>query len=193
MNIIIRTCPDRIQFWAYLKSRLPRETIFLVDKDGNAMVNFLKSLELAGTDACLNMEDDIILTKDFVAKMYSAVNGRPGDVIQFFSNRKDDLTIGSRYDSGRRFMMNQCFYLPEGISAGILNHYEAWINKDNNLAINPTGYDLLMADYFNQNKMKYWIHCPSLVQHRCGESLINKKRSNFKRISPSFIEPDENI
>jgi len=190
MKIIVRTCPERIEFWKYLKSRLPRGTIFVCDGHKNAMFNFLNSLEIAGADPCLHLEDDIILTKNFIVKINAVVDEHPADVIQFFSMRKADLETGSRYDPGRRFMMNQCFYLPAGMSLAIREYYETWVNINGNKIKNPTGYDILMADYFHANKMKYWIHCPSLVQHRHGTSLINKKRSNFMRESMTFIDPD---
>jgi hypothetical protein len=45
----------------------------------------------------------------------------------------------------------------------------------------------MMGDYFKQQKIRYWQHVPSLVQHAEGISLINPRRSG-KRTSPTFKE-----
>ena len=79
-------------------------------------------------------------------------------------------------------MMTQCVYYPEGMSAEVLEFYEDLINsgKGQNL-----GYDEVVALFMRQRGMEYYIHVPSLVDHRVCKSVINPKRSS-KRQSLTF-------
>jgi len=182
MRIIARAVRSRVECVEYLKVYLP-EAVILFDTTGNAMDTFLSAMILAGSDACVHMEEDIFITKNFVEKLEKAVFDRPLEVIQFFSMRGDDLKIGSRHDCGRTFMMNQCFYLPAGYSKMIHDYYPRWPQKD----YHKTGYDILIADFLKERKEKYYIHVPSLVQHRNCQSVINPKRPRFRQ-SKTFVD-----
>jgi len=181
MRIIIRAVKSRMAFVEYLKKYLP-EADYLFDTTNNAMDTFLEAMTLAGSGPCVHMEDDIILTVNFREKLEKVIEERPTEVIQFFSMRKADLEVGSRYDSGRTFMMNQCFYLPAGYSRMIHDYYPKWPQKD----VHKTGYDILIADFLKGRKEKYFIHVPSLVQHRRNVSIINSKRPNSRQ-SKTFV------
>lgn len=182
VNIILRTCGGREAYRDYLIRCIPG-LIVVQDTTQNAMDTFLEALRVAGNDPAVHIEDDIILTSHFCEKLQSAIAERPGEVIQFFSMRKADIEIGSRYDSGRTFMMNQCFYLPAKYSAWIMEYYRVWSRKETH----PTGYDILIADWLKSRKEKYYIYVPSLVQHRKCKSLINPRRGN-NRQSLTFRE-----
>lgn len=175
-----------------LQSAIP-DLIVVKDRIHDAMDTFLLSLEMAGDDAAVNMEDDIILCKDFYTKINKVIAEHPNDVIQFFSMRKDDLTIGTRYINGSKFMMNQCFYMPAGMSKDLLNYAKTGKKKDGTLVIEDksiaigAGYDILMAWYFKDNKIKYLNYCPNLVNHIECKSEIDSRRSS-KRQSLTFIE-----
>ncbi len=54
---------------------------------GNAMETFLKSCEMSKDEDSLNMEDDIILTENFLAKVMEQVNMTPAMFISFFPSR----------------------------------------------------------------------------------------------------------
>ena len=181
-KIIVRTCDDRENFLCYLIERIPN-LIVVKDKDRNAMHTFLDALEIAEDYPCVHLEDDIILTCNFTTKLHNAIQDKPNVVLQFFSMRKDDIEIGSRFDSGGKFISNLCFYLPYGYSCAIKDFYCTWTRKDEH----PTGCDLLVADFLKSRKEKYFIHIPNLVQHRITRSLINPKRSMF-RLSKTFKE-----
>lgn len=176
MKIILRTCNGRERWRDYLISSIP-DLIVIQDKTNNAMTTFLEAMLIAGNDPAVHIEDDIILTSNFVSKLESAIKKRPDMVIQFFSMRKADLTIGSRLDYGRTFMMNQCFYLPINYSRMIFEYYPDWPQK----GVHKTGYDILIADWLKARKEKYWIHVPSLVQHRKCKSIINPRRPNNRQ------------
>lgn len=175
-RIIVRAVSSRVDCVEYLRRNLP-DAEFLFDSTGNAMDTFLRAMEMAGDAPCVHMEEDIYITRDFIGKIERAISRNPSDVIQFFSMRGADITIGSRYDYGRSFMMNQCFYLPAGYSRMIRDYYPDWPQKD----YHKTGYDILIADFLKGRKEKYFIHVPSLVQHRIGVSVINPKRPRVRQ------------
>ena len=156
---------------------------FARDRIHDAMDTFKLSLEMAGEDAVVNMEDDIILCKDFYNKIMKEIEKRPNEVIQFFSMRNDDLTIGSRYIPGRTFCMAQCFYIPKGMSKEVLDYMNKWTRYEEE----PNALDYLFADYLKENKIKYWNVCPNLVDHKIQKSRINPRRSS-KRQSFTFNE-----
>lgn len=183
MKIIIRAMPDGngfLEYLNYLTPRLPTAE-WCFDQKHDAMDTFLRSLDMAGDDACLNLEEDIILTRDFEAKAKAAIAQRPDEVIQFFSMRKADTTTGSRYD--KRYLMAQCTYYPAGFAKALRAFYPAWMDRIKH----PTGNDLMLADFLRK---PYWIHVPSLVQHRVAVSRIDTRRSS-KRQSPTFTDPWE--
>jgi len=182
LKILIRAVKDRKEYIEYLERNLP-EAEFVFDETKNAMDTFLKALFVAGDSPCVHMEEDIMVTRNFLDKLRKAIVERPNRVIQFFSMRKADIEIGSRYDYGRNFLMNQCFYLPRGYSKLILDYYDLWERK----LEHPTGCDIVVADFLKNKKEKYWIHVPSLVQHRQCKSLINPRRSAFRQ-SVTFVE-----
>lgn len=169
---------DRAPYIDYLTQQLPLAE-WCFDQKRNAMDTFLRALEMAGQDAVVHMEDDTILSNGFMPRLKAAIAENPNKVIQFFSMRKADLTIGSRLDGS--FMMGQCFYLPAGYSAAIRAYYPTWHNREKH----PTGLDTMIADWLKSRREKYWIHVPSLVDHRDCKSLIDRRRST-KRQSLTF-------
>jgi hypothetical protein len=182
MRIIVRAVQSRLNYVDYLRKNLPEAEI-LFHTTGNAMDTFLKAMIMVGDGPCVHMEDDVIITRDLFKKLELIISERPSEVIQFFSMRGDDIKIGSRYDSGRKFMMNQCFYLPPGYSKMIHDYYPTWPQKE----IHKTGYDILIADFLKERKEKYYIHVPSLVQHRVCKSVINPKRPVCRQ-SKTFVD-----
>lgn len=180
MKIIIKAVPERQDFIRYLKKHLP-DALFCFDEKKCAFDTFLRSLAMAGDSACIHMEEDILLTKNFKNKSLQVISQKKNELIQFFSMRKKDLTIGSRWDNS--FLMNQCFYSPEGFSKNLLEFYPFWAEK--NLEQHPNGTDQMVCDYLKHIKKKYWIHVPSLVDHRVAKSIIDPRRSS-KRQSLTF-------
>lgn len=168
---------------AYLKRHLPSCEI-VNDPGGGAMHCFREALRLAGDDPVVHMEDDVVLTEFFEDKIMAEIASRPNQVCQFFSMRKADLEQGSRVDPGAKFLMGQCFYLPAGVSADLLIYSNDWPGLDKH----PTGLDSMVADYLKSKKMNYYLHVPSLVDHRPVVSRIDSRRSK-KRQSLTFVNP----
>lgn len=147
-----------------------------------ALSTLTKAFKLAGDDAAVFMEDDAIPTTDFVTKLETAIAERPHDIIQFFSRRKKDKTIGSRYES--YFSSHVCVYFPATMARQLLAYYPIWAVK--NLEPHPTGTDHWTAEYFKYRKLRHWIHVPSLAQHSESVSIIDSRRAR-RRVSETFI------
>lgn len=181
MRVILRSI-GVTEYVEYLTPRLPdAEWSGSKELRRTGMGNFFHALRLAGGDAALHMEDDIILTRNFMEKVNAVIDSVGSDkVIQFFSLKKTE----SGWDTG--FSMNQCFYLPAGnMGQELLQFAPGWLTanpKDQN-----GGYDLLMGAYFKANKIRHWVSCPSLVQHRSDPSNLSP-RSRFRQ-SASFVDP----
>lgn len=177
---IVVAVPSRPEFVRYLKTRIP-DVEFCFDMEAvGAMQNTMNAWKMAGEDPVLMMEDDIILTVGFNERVEEEIQKRPNEIIQFFSMRSDDLTKGSRYD--RKFAMNQCYYLPKGYASLLLEYASNWSRRYEAGAY----YDIMMDEFLRGRKEKYWIHVPSLVQHRDGKSMIHQSRSS-KRQSKTFV------
>ena len=145
-----------------------------VDYQHDAMVNFLNSMNYTHLPA-VHLEDDIVLCDNFVERVTAACNEWPDHIINFFSLRSEDYEILKPHlVPGRRFMMNQCFYIPAGVGPEIAKFYETWPRKQEH----PTGYDILMADWMKEHKLKYVQWFPHLVNHEHRVSLINPKWSS---------------
>ena len=189
-KFILMTCDGREEFAQYVKDRIPKvlvsyDTFTDPGKFKNTSYrNAQQAWKMAGDDSCVQLEDDILLCDDFVKKCINAINERPNDVIQFFSMRKKDLTEGSRYENGSNFLMHQCYYLPKGMAKKIYEYsieFEEQCKQDEHISPN----DLVTRYYFQKNKIKYWVHVPSLVDHRVAKSSIDPRRSS-KRQSLTF-------
>ena len=177
MKIILRTCAGREEFRDYLIENIPN-LVVVQDTTNNAMETFLSALQRAGTKPAVHIEDDIELAPSFSQKLNIAISKRPDTVIQFFSMRKADLEVGSRLDTGSKFMMCQCFYLPQNYSKMLYEYHSRWPKRKQQPR---SGYDLLVGDFLKSRRERYWIHIPNLVNHRIAKSIINPRRSMFRR------------
>lgn len=192
-RIIIRAVPERSTDVEYLVKHIPNaeicwETYECETNDDNIWNTFLKALDMAGDDPCVQMEEDVILTEGFVDKLEKAVSERPDQIINFFSMRDLDLTKGSRVD--RQFMMAQCWYAPRFCCSYLKEFYPFWKHKRVQY---PNAVDLMVHDFIHALKARYWIYCPSLVDHRSRLSFIDETRTERwgVRQSLTFENPIE--
>lgn len=159
------------------------DLIIVRDRIHDAMETYLRAMEVAGDDPCVQLEDDLVLCSDFYNRVNAVIAEHPDDIIQFFSMRKDDLTLGTRYIPGSRFMANLCFYLPAGLAKEFREYARQQgvsLYKDTNL-----GCDGFLAAFLKSKKMKYLNIVPNLVDHQVAKSAIDPRRSS-KRQSLTF-------
>lgn len=180
MKHIMRTCEGREDYAVYMHSQIPN-LVEIKDFEKDPMKNFMNALEAAGDDEAIHFEDDAILVENFVEKSQKVIDKYPDTVIQFFSMRKADLTIGTRMEKGSTFLAAVCFYLPAKMSKGLRAYFPKWERWDEH----PTGLDITVADYLKKTKQDYLIFCPNLADHRVGKSKIDSRRSS-KRVSFTF-------
>jgi hypothetical protein len=167
----------------YLRGKLPAlEVVF--DTTRHSPDTFCAALKLAGTDPILLLEDDIVLTRDFLPKVEAVRRQLHRHVINFFSMRKADLSVGSRWD--RSYLMAQCTYYPPRYAASLLAFAPGW------RATRPQdergGSDTMVNAWLRAIRQPYWLSVPSLVQHRNAKSRLGPRSSH--RQSPTFVDPD---
>jgi len=190
MKYIALTCSGREEMIQYLQNEIPNLVVSFDNfKDAGkfkstSFYNARKGWKLAGNEASVFLEDDIVLCDNFCSKIEAIIQERPNEVIQFFSMRKKDISIGSRYESGTNFIMHQCYYLPSGMAQKVYEYsfeFEDACNYGEHIGPN----DMVTQYYLKKNKIKYWLHVPSLVDHRQCKSMIDPRRSS-KRQSLTF-------
>jgi hypothetical protein len=167
---------------------LATETQGLVvwDETHNAMDTWRKTMGALGKKAGIVLEDDVVLADGWRDKIEAVIEQHPNEVIQFFSMRGADLTVGSRYEPGRTFMMNQCYYLPAGAAEELLEFSHNWETEHPEY---KTGYDILMSEWMRQEGLRYWLQVPSLVQHERWTSEINSKRPRTRQSKTFSVDP----
>jgi len=179
-KIIIRAVESRSHFVAEIKKQLP-DAIIHWDKSGCPMRSFLKACEIAGDDAVLMLEDDIILTDNFREKAEVVIAENPDILINFFSLSKKYTE--THYKAGKEFCMCQCNYLPAGFAKRCIDTYSEWRSTERGKKYR-LATDFLKGYAWGYSK-KYLVYCPSLVQHREVVSVTDKRRSS-KRQSITF-------
>lgn len=179
VKIIIRTCNGREAWRNALVNLL--NPIVIEDKTNNAMDTFMIAMEASGDCPAIHIEDDAVLTTCFLEKAHREIEARPNSVINFFSMRKADLEVGSRWCNGGTFSATVCFYMPKNYSKMVYGFYPVWERKFEH----PIGFDLMIADWLKLRHEKFWIVIPNLADHRIGKSMINPRRSS-KRKSLTF-------
>jgi hypothetical protein len=166
---IIRTVPERVDTLAAILRELP-DAIIVRDRCRDAMDTFLRALDAAGDSPAVHIEDDAILCPRFRERAQAEIAERPDACIQFFSMRRADLTVGSRWD--RDFMMAIAFYLPAGWSAELREYAETWPRR----AEHPTGVDTMVGDWLRSRRRPHWIVVPNLADHAPVKSAIDPRR-----------------
>lgn len=155
------------------KAQIPN--LFIVtDYHHDAMGNFLNALSYTDEPFVL-LEDDAELCNDFCSRIEAAIQTHPDQIINFFSLRKKDYEMGEPFAvRGGAYLGNVCVYFPAGYGVAIADFYKDWSGK----VENPTGNDLLVADWLKSKKLKYIQWFPHLVNHKVGKSLIDPRRSS---------------
>jgi hypothetical protein len=184
MNYVVMSVPTRRGVVEYLRQHIPN--LIVVEDDGSGiMVTHQRALRATNGEPFVLLEDDVLLTQNFVVKAETVIAERQDDVITFFSRRKDDLTLGSRYMNPMAFYMAQCLYFPSGVGPAIADYHaiSPTIEKD------PTASDRVIAAWCKQDGRKIWISVPSLVEHLPLTSAVDTRRSK-NRQSLTFSDPE---
>lgn len=169
----------------------PNRSHVIWDEKNSALDTWQRALAYAGDEPVLILEDDVRLAPAFRTKVEQVIASKPDSVIQFFSMRKADETVGARYEPGRTFLMNQCVYYPALAARTLLDYSKKWqYHGDQDRA--ELEHDVCVRAWLKSNGLHYWLHVPSLVQHENWASEINPTRST-KRQSETFGQQDPGL
>ncbi len=149
---------------------------------GLATQTYIASLKELGSDPGVILEDDCIIPDNFKDRIEAEIAKRPEDVINFFSRRSADLTIGERYISGGAYSYNVCTYFPKDMAIDLAKEIE---DKYRDLLLDGSDTDIGFQEYMKARKIRYWQVVPNLVDHAKGPSTIDTRRA-YDRSSKTF-------
>ena len=173
MKIIVRKLPEMILD----KSFEQIEGLYETCTGKDAMDAFYNSLVRCQYDDSLNLEDDIVLCKDFLNEINKVIEKNPNKLITFFTLKKMEDT---KKMPGRTFCMAQCFYIPQWLNKLLINYYPKWVVSERGIK-HPDGLDLMVADFLALIKEDYILSYPCLVQHMEMKSRIDPRRSSKRQ------------
>lgn len=140
-------------------------------------------------DGVVILEDDIQLCENFLERVEALIEQHPYEVVSMFESACSKGELHSEYRYGRNFAWNQCNYYPRNIGRILCDPrymipFVEWFDKRNE----PWGYpiDTYISFVLGQNKIKYWMEVPFLVQHLDMKSNFKGRPSN--RQSKYFID-----
>lgn len=154
------------------------------DQKQNAMDTFrlvLQAIIDGGDQGAFLMQDDVVLTENWRDRVEEVVAERPNQVVQFFSMGKNAPTQSGERD-GKTFISNLCVYLPPGMASDLLPYSYEFVEKYPQF---KTGDDFVIRYWLRNQRLKYWLQVPSLVQHETWVSAIHHRRPR-NRVSLNF-------
>lgn len=144
-----------------------------------AIPTFLKCLCNDENDL-LYLEDDVILCKDFeneLEKVFSELG--KDNLIQLFSLKK--VITETTLMNGSTYCGNVGFFIPKKMRLELVKYFNEVWSKSQCFKDNPTAMDYLVRDFLKDNKYKYWLVVPNLIQHQEGKSVIDPRRSSKRQ------------
>ena len=141
----------------------------LYDYEHKPVESFIEQMKIISKSNAVFMEDDIILCKDFEAKLEEAVKKYPGQVINFFFQPLAYLFTGEV--EGKRFLYNQCVYYPRYVAGKIAKEMERLVEE----GIKWKQYDEIQAVAMQNLGINFINYRPCLVQHVGKQSLLGNK------------------
>jgi len=144
-----------------------------------AIPTFLKCLCNDDKDL-LYLEDDVILCKDFEKELEKVFEELGKDkLIQLFSLKK--TITKTTLMNGSTYCGNVGFFIPKEMKLDLVKYFNEVWSKSQCYKDNPTAMDYLVRDFLKDNKLKYWLVVPNLIQHQEGKSVIDPRRSSKRQ------------
>lgn len=172
VNFYVRTTGERLLDESYNQL----DYVLLVDYNHDAIGSFIDQLS-SHSDACVILEDDLILCENFKDRITDVIAKFPNDIINFFEDPHIYYTTHYKTE----FAWNQCTYYPSKVASKIGAEMRLLSTRYPDLA-----YDLLERKAMNNLSIRYLVYRPCLVQHKDFKSLIQPTR--LRRITPYFID-----
>lgn len=157
------------------------EIIENLEKGKGANETFIDGFRISKDRPFIKLEDDVILCTNFCEEIEKAIKEIGEDrFISFFTLKTFD-PVENKELNGSTFCSSLCFYVPSGMSSKIIEYYETKWKHSKVAKENPTGFDYIIRDFLKENKIKYYMVLPNLVQHQVGKSVINERRSSKRQ------------
>lgn len=147
------------------------------DRTFSIMDTWRSLLHRIGSDPAIVLEDDVVLARDWRARVEEAIAEHPDAVIQFFSR----FAPNPGWRRPLTYEMNQCHYLPAGAAVSLLAYAEGWEERPAEFDYQSTACDRIIGYWLRDRGQRYWQVTPSLVQHLEWESVVDAHRSTRRR------------
>jgi hypothetical protein len=171
------TTPSFIMCYGWIHARrvnaqvLAEQTgsTLIYDEKHSAIDTLRRVMEQMGEGPGILMEDDVIICRDWRARIEAAIAEHPDQAIRFFhaTNKQVRMVDGTKVETFHRvshelppsaFAWNQCVYLPPGLAAEVVKVCQT---------IDPSrAPDTAIKFAMMETKKRFWSHVPHLVQHR---------------------------
>ncbi len=191
MKYVIRKVPERNT--EYLEKLLP-EAVVVNDVNYNGAIwSLLKAIEQANDDA-IYIQDDMLLSKDFVKSANKYIKKYPHSVIVFSYVKTYKFKIleeGFYNGVAETFLL--CTYIPKDIAQSfrkfmLMEGYKKLPRYEFYQSIQAD--DTFFAMYLNKIlKEKVFVTYPNLAGHGRQDSVINPQGRGL-RLSPAFDYSD---
>jgi hypothetical protein len=133
----------------------------------------IDSLQLSQQDTCVFLASGVTLCNNFCIEVERIISQNSGSVIQFYSEGKDDLRLGTRLVSNGRGWLNVCFYLPSFVKDSLVEY----------LAVNRTviresdSVVQWVSKFLSKSKIVYLNICPNLVDLYASATFIKERKT----------------
>lgn len=151
------------------------------DTEHDPFGTFLRVLDAFGDEAGWLIEDDVTLCADWPERAAQVAAEHPEDVIRAFS-----LTTTRGWLPGLAFYSMACTYFPAGAARAILDYAGTLSRQTHRQEALDQLHDHLVGLWLDHLGRDYWLHTPSLVQHREWPSLVDPRGRAVSRLSPTF-------
>lgn len=180
---------ERIENAKKISEHIPELVIY--EGDNNDVFN--KYIRCFNIDNCFDgvvvLEDDILLCKGFYNKIMEVICKHRETVISFFEKPNSKKELKTSFNSGYDFMFNQCNYYPRWAcdlfkDKQTIDRFKDWYINSGKKWIAPI--DIYIANVLGENKIKYLMKVPFLVQHLPMKSMLGNRST--KRQTKYFID-----
>ena len=83
--------------------------------------------------------------------------------------------------NGSTYCGNVGFFIPKEMRLELIKYFNEVWSKSQCFKDNPTAMDYLVRDFLKDNKYKYWLVVPNLIQHQERKSVIDPRRSSKRQ------------
>ncbi|MDR2408360.1 MAG: ParB N-terminal domain-containing protein [Bacteroidales bacterium] len=137
---------------------------------------FIKSVQLAGFDSCVHIQDSLIVCENFCQEAESIISRYSDAIIQFYSVNKDDLRYGSRWISSGRNWAGGCYYIPSEINRKLVQYF----NENKKVIVESGDIVQWVGKFLAKSNIKYFNACPNLADLNGTSLTFGKERKRIE-------------